>query len=81
MTTLKGKCTIVLEDDQSALVLSGDGSLEFYLPEFGDDDIVQEHALLIAAIASRLEDDEGFRLELLDYLEGEISPLSNRGTA
>ncbi len=78
---LKEKYKIELEDDESALILGADGSLQFIIPEFDGGDVVPDHALLIVAIANRLEDDPDFAQELLEYLKDEVFPIENHGTA
>jgi hypothetical protein len=59
------KHTIVLEDLDSAIVLSAEGNLDMYLP---DVDFLPETGQMILSIAVKLH-DEDFRNELLDFFE------------
>lgn len=59
------KQTIVLEDLDSAIVLSAEGNLDMYLP---DVDYLPETAQMILSVAMKLH-DEDFRDELLKYFD------------
>jgi hypothetical protein len=59
------KQTIVLEDHDSAIVLSADGNLDMYLP---DVDFLPETGQMILSIAMKLH-DEDFRDELIKFFD------------
>lgn len=48
----------VLNSDEAALVIEADGSAKLHIPQYKDDEEVPRLVLLLAAVMTKVEDDE-----------------------
>lgn len=61
--------TLRLKNDDAALVLCGNGKLKLTLPAGQPGDQVPDHAVLLMAIAERLEHDPEFADDLMEHMQ------------
>lgn len=69
----KKKLKITLEDDQAALVVSGE-DVQLFVPKQGEHEFVSTHVMLITAIAIMLSDGDD---ELAKVLHRKLNDLQS----